>query len=130
MSIHLSPRDVIQGPGDIDSGSNLSSSDEDEDQNDPRTWDDWVSDSQDNRECYSLFEDKKLSSVAKALEYDDQRYRFNLNRVSSKLGTVISSSIQTPFEDSNLSRDNFPQPSTFISESGLSTTYANRSHSL
>lgn len=94
MSIRLPPQDAIQGSeGDIDSGSYLSSSDEDEDQNDPKTWDDWVSDSQENRECYSLFEDKKLSSVAKALEYDEQTHGFNLDRVSNKLGNVIPSSI-------------------------------------
>ena len=99
MSIRLDPRDVIQGPGDdIDSGSCLSSSDEDEDQNDPKTWDDWASDSQQNRECYSLFEDKKLASVAKAVEYDEQTHGFNLDRISSKLGESISSSIQTPLD--------------------------------
>jgi hypothetical protein len=87
MSIRLHPQDVIQGPGDdVDSGSCLSSSNEDEDQNDPKTWDDWVSDSQENRECYSFFEDKKLASVAKAIEYDEQTHGFNLDRVSSKLG--------------------------------------------
>lgn len=87
MSIHLHPQDVIQGPeGDPDSGPCLSSSDEDEDQNDPKTWDDWASDSQENRECYSLFEDKKLPSAAKAIEYDEQTHKFNLDRISSKLG--------------------------------------------
>ena len=87
MSIHLRPQDVIQGPGDdIDSASCPSSSGEDEDQNDPKTWDDWASDSQQNRECYSLFEDKKLVSVAKAIEYDEQTHQFNLDRVANKLG--------------------------------------------
>lgn len=90
MSIHLPPQGVIQGPEEhIDSGSCLSSSDDDEDQNDPKTWDDWVSDSQENRECYSLFEDKKLPSVAKSLEYDGQTHGFYLDRVSNKLGKVI-----------------------------------------
>ena len=97
MSIRLHPQDVIQGPeDDIDSGSCLSSSDEDEDQNDPKTWDDWVSDSQGNRECYSLFEDKKLASVAKAVEYDDKTHGFNLDRVSSKLGEPISFRYNSP----------------------------------
>lgn len=87
MSIRLPPQDVIQGPeDDIDSGSCLSSSEEDEDQNDPKTWDDWVSDSQENRECCSLFEDKKLASVANVIEYDEQTHGFNLDRVSRKLG--------------------------------------------
>lgn len=94
MSIRLPPQDVIQGPeDDIDSGSCLSSSDEDEDQNDPKTWDDWISDSQENRECNSLFEDKKLASVAKAIEYDEQTHKFNLDRVSSKLGESTQFSI-------------------------------------
>ena len=97
MSIHLPPQDVIQGPeDDVDFVSCLSSSEEDEDQNDPKTWDDWVSDSQENRECYSLFEDKKLASVAKAIEYDEQTYGFNLDRVSNKLGEPTLSSPQTP----------------------------------
>lgn len=94
MSIHLPPQDVIRGPeGDIDSGSCLSSSDEDEDQNDPKTWDDWASDPQEKKECYSLFEEKKLPSVVKALEYDDQMHGFNMDRVSSKLGNVTPNSI-------------------------------------
>ncbi|KAF9646710.1 protein arginine N-methyltransferase [Thelephora ganbajun] len=76
---------VIRGlEGDTDSGSCSSSSD-DEDQNDPKIWDDWVSDPQENRESYSLFEDKKLASAAKAIEYDEQTHGFNLDRVSSKL---------------------------------------------
>lgn len=101
MSIHLPPQDVIHGPeDDLDSGSCLSPSDEDEDQNDPKTWDDWVSDSRENVECYSLFGDKKLSSVAKALEYDEQAHGFNLDRVSGKLGKVISSPIHMPLVNS------------------------------
>jgi len=96
MSIRLNPRDVIQGPGDdIDSGSCLSS-DEDEDQNDPKTWDDWVSDPQETRECYSLFEGKKFASVAKAVEHDEQTHGFNLDRASSKLGQSISFPTQSP----------------------------------
>jgi len=92
MSIRLHLQDTTQRPeDDIDSGSCLSSSDEDEDQNDPKTWDDWVSDSQENRECCSLFEDKKLASAAKAIEYDEQTHGFNLDRVSSKLGESILS---------------------------------------
>jgi len=86
MSLRFHSQDIIHGPDDIDSESCLSSSDEDEDQNDPKTWDDWVSDSQENRECCSLFEDKKLASVAKVIEYDEQTHRFNLDRVSGKLG--------------------------------------------
>ena len=86
MSIRLSPQDVIQGPdADANPGPCLSSSDDDEDQNDPRTWDDWISDSQENRECYSLFDDKKLASVVKAVEHDEQTHAFNLDRLSSKL---------------------------------------------
>ena len=93
MSVRFHPQDVIRGPeDDVDSGSCLSSSEEDEDQNDPKTWDDWISDSQENRECYSLFEDKKLTSVAKAVEYDEQTHGFNLDRVSSKLGEWLPSS--------------------------------------
>jgi len=96
MSIRLNPRDVIQGPeDDIDSGSRLSSSDEDEDQDDPKTWDDWVSDPQETRECYSLFEDKKLASGAKAVEHDEQTHGFNLDHASSKLGESISFPTQT-----------------------------------
>lgn len=111
MSIHLPPQDVIQGPeDDIDSGSCLSSSDEDEDQNDPKTWDDWVSDSQENRGCYSLFEDKKLASVAKAIEHDEQTHKFNVDRVSSKFGERLLRSVwrvqltsRIPFVSSQLS---------------------------
>jgi protein arginine N-methyltransferase 3 len=92
MSIHLPPQGVTQRPDDdINSGSCSSSSDEDEDQNDPKTWNDWVSDSQENRECHSLFEVKKLPSVAKAVEYDEQTHGFNVDRVSGNLGQHIPS---------------------------------------
>lgn len=95
MSVRFSPQDVIQRPSDdIESGSCSSSSDEDEDQNDPETWGGWVSDSGENRECRSLFEEKKLSSVAKAIEYDELTHGFNLDRVSEKLG-------ETPPRSSN-----------------------------
>lgn len=91
MGIRLHPQDIIEGPqDDIDSGSCLSSSDEDEDQNDPKTWNDWISDSQENSVCYSLFDDKKLASVAKAIEYDEQTHGFNLDRVSGELGESSS----------------------------------------
>lgn len=128
MSIRLHPQDVIQDPeGDDDSGSCFSSSDEDEDQNDPKTWDDWVSDSQENRECYSLFEDKKLASVTKAIEYDEQTHKFNLDRVSGGLGESTSSSIPTPFEGPTDAEDVLPQLLTSTNASDLSTTFANRS---
>ena len=129
MSIHLPPQSVIQEhKDDTDSESCLSSSsDEDEDQNDPRTWDNWVSDSQENKECYSLFEDKKFFSVQKTLEYDEQTHGFSLDRVSSTLGKVIPSSIQTRLIQ--LRSGQFFQPSTFTGVPGSSTTFANRSHS-
>jgi len=128
MSIRLHPQDVIQGPeDDIDSGSCLSSSNEDEDQNDPKTWDDWVSDSQGDRECYSLFEDKKLASVAKAVEYDEQTYGFNLDRVSSMLGEPISFSIQIPLVGPTEIEDIPHQLSISTNASGSSTAFAKRS---
>jgi protein arginine N-methyltransferase 3 len=96
MSIRLHPQDVLEDDDNL--GTCLSSSDDDEDQNDPKTWDDWVSDSQESRDCYSLFEDKKLPSAAKAIEYDEQTHGFSLDRVSSKLGESAPLPIQTPFE--------------------------------
>ena len=95
MSIRLHPQDVPEDDDNL--GSCLSSSDDDEDQNDPKTWDDWVSDSQESRDCYSLFEDKKLPSAAKAIEYDEQTHGFSLDRVSSKFGESASLPIPNSF---------------------------------
>lgn len=127
MSIRLHPQDVIQAPSDeIDSGPELSSSDEDEDQNDPKTWDDWVSDSPENRECYSLFEDKKLSSVARAVEYDEETHGFNLNKISSKLGEFTLPPIRSPIVGPTEVEDILRQLSTFTSAPNSSTTFASR----
>ncbi|KAJ7162891.1 protein arginine N-methyltransferase [Mycena filopes] len=80
MSVHLPPRSTI--PED-DSGSEegpSSSSDDDEEE----TWDDWVSDSMEQRACKSLFEDKVLSSVEAALLHDKTTHGFDLDAVCSR----------------------------------------------
>ncbi|KAJ7046428.1 protein arginine N-methyltransferase [Mycena alexandri] len=81
MSVRLPPRSTI--PED-DSGSeegNLSSSDDDEEE----TWDDWVSDSMEQRPCKSLFEDKVLPSVEEALAYDKTSHGLDLDALCGRL---------------------------------------------
>ncbi|KAF5360411.1 hypothetical protein D9756_004931 [Leucocoprinus leucothites] len=60
-----------------------SSTGEDDDQN----WDDWESDSLQKQECQSLFDETKLPSTTEAIEYDKEKYGFDLNAVCSRLGT-------------------------------------------
>ncbi|KAJ7712993.1 protein arginine N-methyltransferase [Mycena metata] len=81
MSVRLPPRSTIP---EEDSGSeegSLSSSEDDEEE----TWDDWVSDSMEQRPCKSLFEDKVLPSVQEALAYDKASHGFDLDALCSEL---------------------------------------------
>jgi protein arginine N-methyltransferase 3 len=81
MSVHLPPRPDVAAD-DSSENDSLSSSEEDEEE---ETWDDWVSDSLEQRICKSLFEEKFLSSVEEALAYDKETHGFDLNALSSKL---------------------------------------------
>ncbi|KAJ7874239.1 protein arginine N-methyltransferase [Mycena olivaceomarginata] len=81
MSVRLPPRTTI--PED-DSGSEegtVSSEEDDEEE----TWDDWVSDSMQQRSCRSLFEDKVLPSVEEALAYDKETHGFDLDAHCARL---------------------------------------------
>ena len=64
------------------------SEEEDDDQN----WDDWVSDSADQRPCKSLFEDKTLSSVSDVLNHDKTQHGFDLEGAFSRLCTLLGHS--------------------------------------
>ncbi|KAH6912597.1 arginine N-methyltransferase 3 [Coprinopsis sp. MPI-PUGE-AT-0042] len=82
MSIHLpAPKNIPDPEEHLESGSSNSESSDNEDQ----TWDDWVSDSEAQRECPSLFEDKTLPSAEDALKYDSETHGFNIDSMCSKL---------------------------------------------
>ena len=94
MSIRLPAPQNIPDPDELlESGSSCSESSDEEEED--QTWDDWVSDSEAQRECPSLFEDKTLPSAEEALRYDSETHGFSLNSVCSKLGK--SSGVKRPF---------------------------------
>ena len=71
--------------------SGQSSSEDEEDEAD-LNWDDWVSDSADQRPCKSLFEDKTLSSVSDVLNHDKTPHGFDLEGAFSRLCTLLGHS--------------------------------------
>ncbi|KAF6755854.1 arginine N-methyltransferase 3 [Ephemerocybe angulata] len=82
-SIRLPPPQTIPDPEEErESSSSGSESSDDDDQN----WDDWVSDSNEQQECRSLFDEKVLGSVEAAISHDSSTHGFDVNQVSSKLG--------------------------------------------
>jgi protein arginine N-methyltransferase 3 len=89
MSIRLPRPQTIPDPEEaIESGSSSSESEGDEeDQN----WDDWVSDSNEQQECRSLFDEAVLPSVEAAIKHDISTHSFDINDLSSKLGTSVVS---------------------------------------
>ncbi len=76
MSIHLPPPTIRTN----DSDSNLESSNSDLSDGD-QAWDDWITDSDDEQKCRSLFDDILLPSVDEALIYDKEIHDFSLNDV-------------------------------------------------
>lgn len=85
MSIRLPPPHTIPDPEEAIESASSSSESEDEDQN----WDDWVSDSNQQQECRSLFDETLLPSVDAAISHDVSTHSFDINEVSSKLGLSI-----------------------------------------
>lgn len=82
MSIRLPPPASVSDPiSDSESHSSSSESDDDDDQ----TWDDWVSDSNAQQQCKSLFEDKVFPSVEAALAYDKEAHQFSLEDICTAL---------------------------------------------
>ncbi|PCH40423.1 arginine N-methyltransferase 3 [Wolfiporia cocos MD-104 SS10] len=78
MALHLSSSNAQFS----DSGSDRSSSTDDADE----TWDDWVSDSMENRPCKSLFEqDKTFTTVAEAVNHDKLVYGIDLDDLCARL---------------------------------------------
>ncbi|PPQ78739.1 hypothetical protein CVT25_010742 [Psilocybe cyanescens] len=76
MSVHLPPpASVADIVSNSDTDSALSDSEDDNDQ----TWDDWVSDSNEQQETKSLFDENVLPSVERALAYDSKTHHFNLD---------------------------------------------------
>lgn len=79
MSLHFAAQDVAINYS--DSGSSQSSEDEQD-----LTWEDWVSDSLENKPCKSLFDyEKTLPSVTEALSHDKSAHGVDLDAICSKL---------------------------------------------
>ncbi|KAL6300670.1 S-adenosyl-L-methionine-dependent methyltransferase [Sparassis latifolia] len=75
---HLHPSES----GSESDGHSSSSQEEDED----LTWEDWVSDSVDNRPCRSLFDqDKTFTTVAEALNHDRLVYGVDVEDITARL---------------------------------------------
>lgn len=82
MSLCLPPPASASEPI-SDSESNLTSSESD-DEND-QTWDDWVSDSNAQQNCKSLFDENVFPSATEALSHDKVAHQFDLDDVSKSL---------------------------------------------
>ncbi|EPT00251.1 hypothetical protein FOMPIDRAFT_1023851 [Fomitopsis schrenkii] len=81
MPLHFTAQDVAFNNS--DSGGSQSSESEDEQD---LTWEDWVSDSLENRPCKSLFDqDKTFPSVPEALNHDKSTHGVDLDAICSKL---------------------------------------------
>ena len=83
----LSPTQLRQSE---DTSSN-SSSDIDDDQ-----WNDWISDSNAEQECKSLFDDKQFPSVQAAAAYDKEIHHFVLDDVCKALCELLRYLSQLP----------------------------------
>ena len=79
MSVHLPAPAHISDQ--IDDDDDSASENDDQDQ----TWDDWVSDSNVEQQCKSLFDDTVLPSVEAVLAYDKETYHFSLDEVCKRL---------------------------------------------
>ncbi|KAJ7166306.1 protein arginine N-methyltransferase [Mycena crocata] len=82
MSVRLPPHSSIPEDDSSDDGSTSSTGDNEEEE---ETWDDWVSDSMEQRPCRSLFEEKVLPSVEETLVYDRETHGFDLNGFCTRL---------------------------------------------
>ncbi|KIM43061.1 hypothetical protein M413DRAFT_443870 [Hebeloma cylindrosporum] len=82
MSVRLpAPAHISDQIDDNDASATSESESDDDDQ----TWDDWVSDSNAQQQCKSLFCDQVLPSVEAALAYDKETYHFSLDEVCKRL---------------------------------------------
>ncbi|KAI5123085.1 hypothetical protein M0805_001441 [Coniferiporia weirii] len=76
------PRDSDnEGPAQSDSDQSSSTGDDDDDEN----WDDWVSDSQERRPCFSLFDGSAHPGADAALVYDKQTFGVDLEALCARL---------------------------------------------
>jgi hypothetical protein len=82
MSVRLpAPAHISDQINDDDDSGPSESESEDDDQ----TWDDWVSDSNVQQQCKSLFCDQVLPSLEAALAYDKETYHFSLDEACKRL---------------------------------------------
>ncbi|KAK7039941.1 protein arginine N-methyltransferase 3 [Favolaschia claudopus] len=81
MSIRLPRSTIPEDEGSTDDGTVSSDASDDEEE----TWDDWISDAAEQKPCRSLFDDKELPSVEKALEYDIETHGFDFDEFCRRL---------------------------------------------
>ncbi|KAJ7465038.1 protein arginine N-methyltransferase [Mycena latifolia] len=81
MSVRLPPRSSVPEEDGSEDGTPSSAEDDDEEE----TWDDWISDSMQQRPCRSLFDEKDLPSVGEALAYDRNTHGFDLDVFCGRL---------------------------------------------
>ncbi|KAF9568765.1 arginine N-methyltransferase 3 [Agrocybe pediades] len=82
MTVHLPPPTNFDQ--EISDDASTSASSDTEDDND-QTWDNWASDSNQQQETKSLFDEKVLPSVESALAYDKETHDFSLDDFCKKL---------------------------------------------
>ena len=81
MSLRFSAQNAAINNHETESGSSQSSEDEQD-----LTWEDWVSDSLENRPCKSLFDqEKSFPSVTDALQHDKSVHGVDLDAICSTL---------------------------------------------
>ena len=89
MSFHLATQRGTNTTEDSTLSPEHDSSSEDEDLEEEETWDDWVSDSMENRACKSLFDEQVFSSVEKSLEHDKSAHGFDLEQTCARLSEYL-----------------------------------------
>ncbi|PAV16987.1 S-adenosyl-L-methionine-dependent methyltransferase [Pyrrhoderma noxium] len=70
---------------DIEHGHPPVSDDSSEEDDDDDDWNDWVSDSETQHPCLSLFDGSLHPSVEAVLEYDTEKFNVNINELTSRL---------------------------------------------
>ena len=82
MGVHKIPLVDPHQSEDVESEDVASqSSDDDDDDN----WEDWNSDPLSKTQCFSLFDDCHFKSAPEALQYDKEKFAFDLDAICKKL---------------------------------------------
>ena len=88
MALRLSASHILDSEQDLDrefAEDRTHDSNSDEEDDEDQTWDDWVSDSAENRPCKSLFEDRTFDTVQEAILNDERQHGFSLKAITTRL---------------------------------------------